>query len=80
MIGESEGKNMEFDILEDFVNYAQKRLEIENSSKDSLLNSAVQATEDSTRTEIINEQAQTIKSIAEAKTQEQETQKDVGEQ
>ena len=46
----------------------------------SLLDSAIEATEESTMKDAINEQAQTIKSIEKAKTQEQETQQDIGEQ
>ena len=41
-----------------------------NQKKDSILDSAVQATETSTRTAIINEQAQTIKSIEQVKMQQ----------
>ena len=44
---------------------------------ESILDSAIEATEVSTRTGKINEQAQTIKSIERAKTQEYETQKTV---
>ena len=43
----------------------------------SVLASAIEATEESTRTGTINEQAQTIKSVEQAKTQEQEPQKNV---
>ena len=46
----------------------------------SLLESAVEATKEGTRTGAINEQAYMIKSIEKAKTQEQETQKYVEEQ
>ena len=46
----------------------------------SILDSAVQATKEVTRTGAINGQAQIIKNIERAKTQEQETLKDVGEQ
>ena len=46
----------------------------------SILDSAVQATKEVTRTGSINGQAQIIKNIERAKTQEQETLKDVGEQ
>ncbi len=46
----------------------------------SLLDSAIEATEESTRTGAIKGQAQTIKSIEKAKTQEQETQQDMREQ
>ena len=46
----------------------------------SVLDSAIKATEEGTRTGAINEQVQTIKSVEKAKTQEQETLKDVGEQ
>ena len=44
----------------------------------SILDSAIKATEEGTRTGAINEQVQTIKSVEKAKTQEQETLKDVG--
>lgn len=46
----------------------------------SVLDSAIKATEEGTRTGAINEQAQTIKSIEKAKIQQQKIQKDVGEQ
>ena len=46
----------------------------------SVLDSAIKATEESTRTGAINEQVQTIKSIEKAKIQQQEIQKDVEEQ
>lgn len=46
----------------------------------SVLDSAIKATEEGTRTGAINEQAQTIKSIEKSKIQQQEIQKDVGEQ
>ena len=48
--------------------------------KYSMLDSAIAATEESTRTGAINGQAETIKSVEKAKAQEQETQKNVGEQ
>lgn len=47
---------------------------------DSFYKSAIEATEEGTRTGTINTQAQTIKSVERAKKQEQEIQKDVGEQ
>lgn len=46
----------------------------------SILDSAIKATEEGTRTGAINEQVQTIKSVEKAKTQQQETQKSVEEQ
>lgn len=46
----------------------------------SVLDSAIKATEEGTRTGAINEQVQTIKSIEKAKIQQKEIQKDVGEQ
>ena len=46
----------------------------------SMLDSAIEATEESTRTGAMNEQTQTIKSVEKAKTQQQETQKSVEEQ
>ena len=45
----------------------------------SVLESVVQATEENTRIEAINGQVQTIKNIEKAKTQENETQKDMSE-
>lgn len=44
------------------------------------LKSGIKATEESTRTSAISEQAQTIKSVEKAKTLEQETQKSLEEQ
>ena len=46
----------------------------------SLLDSGIEATEESTRTGVIYGQAETIKSLENAKTQEQETQKSVEKQ
>ena len=46
----------------------------------SILDSAIKAIEEGTRTGAINEQVQTIKSVEKAKTQQQETQKSVEEQ
>lgn len=46
----------------------------------SVLDRAIKATEEGTRTGAINEQAQTIKSIEKAKIQQQKIQKDVGKQ
>ena len=48
-------------------------------NRSTLLESAIEATEEETRTGTINEQVQAIKSIERARIQE-ETQKDVGEQ
>lgn len=47
-------------------------------NRSTLLESAIEATEEETRTGTINEQVQAIKNIERARTQE-ETQKDVGE-
>jgi len=64
-------------LYNDIYNEWYKNRTVKKSS--TVLESAIEATEETTRAGTINEQAQTIKSIEEAKTQKQETQKSIGE-
>lgn len=74
-----QNKNNQMRCLEAIPEQEGWRKDKAKNTIEQLLSSAIQATEESTRTGTINEQAQTIKSIERVKTQEQETQKSVGE-
>lgn len=75
-----QNKNNQMKCLEAILEQEGFKKDLVKKTMERLLSSAIQATEESTRTSAINEQAQTIESIKRAKTQEQEKQKDVGEQ
>lgn len=68
------------EFYEEFSRKLAEELHIERIKATEVLDSAIEATEESARTGAINGQAETIKRVEKAKTQEQETQKSVGEQ
>lgn len=70
------------EFYDEFSRKLAEELHIERIKvgKTEVLDSAIEATEESTRTGAINGQEETIKRVEKAKTQEQETQKSVGEQ
>ena len=74
-----QNKNNQTRCLEAIPEQEGWRKDNANNTIERLLSSAIQATEENTRTSAINEQAQTIKSVEKAKTLEQETQKSVEE-
>ena len=75
-----QNKNNQMRCLEAIPEQEGWRKDKAKNAIERLLSSAIQATEESTRTGAMNEQAQTIKSVEKAKTQEQETQKSVEKQ